>query len=298
MSTSVSPPTPLSKAAAYAYHYLWPVFPLRPKSKEPLVSNWPEKATSDIRQITAWLHQWPQANIALLCGKRVVVVDVDPRNGGTETWAELQDINGSVQTLESFTGGGGSHFFFEAPEIALAKSKLGPGVDLQGRLSYVVLPPSIHPNGTTYEWVTENTAPAPLPQWLLAMWPQAEVAGSIGRQHGSFNPHGGRPLPPTLQAQIVALLVSSELTLQRDGRYRGQCPFPHSGTGDCDCPASFYAPPLTGRWSCFCPDHPGTGKSGHLSGGPAPLLALAGVSYQPPRAFKRRRRIYLPRVEV
>ena len=168
-------------ALSYATSYGWKLFPLVPRSKHPLVKNWPEVATSDISQISEWWRRWPQANIALLCGQAsgVVVVDIDPRSGGGDTWAELLDIQGQVDTLEAMSGSGGSHHFFQTPEHLLAKGKLGPGVDLQGERSYLVLTPSTHPCGNQYEWVTEGISPAPLPGWLLDLWPRTNQRRSI-----------------------------------------------------------------------------------------------------------------------
>ena len=161
-------------ALCYASSYGWKLFPLVPRSKHPLVKNWPEVATSEIRQISEWWRRWPQANIALLCGQvsGVVAIDIDPRSGGGDTWAEYLDIHSRVDTLEAMSGSGGSHHFFQAPEHLIAKGKLGPGVDLQGERSYLVLTPSIHRCGDPYEWVSEGVAPVPLPGWLLDLWPR------------------------------------------------------------------------------------------------------------------------------
>lgn len=276
--------SPLGQAAlAYAGHYNWRLFPLRPKSKEPpLITGWSEKAATDPAQLGEWWTHWPQANIALATGlaSGVVVVDVDPRNGGQTTWTELQDIHGRIDTLEAQSGSGGSHFFFAPPHYpSLHKGKLGPGVDLQGEGAYVVLSPSVHPCGQPYEWVTTGLPPAPLPLWLLNEWPKAERSTKAGQVSGVFTPHKGLPLPTNIVATLTAFLLSARLVLQRDGRYRGPCPFPHQVSGDCECPASFYCSPVTGTWTCFCSDHPGAGRRGLVSGGSGAILALAGIAY-------------------
>lgn len=36
----------------------YPVFPLKPNSKEPAISGWKEAATTDIEQITRWATQF------------------------------------------------------------------------------------------------------------------------------------------------------------------------------------------------------------------------------------------------
>ena len=293
MTIRITSLTTFGKAAlAYAARYCWRLFPLRPRSKEPLIDRWPERATADLRQLAEWWSRWPQANIALCCGQGsgVVVVDVDPRSGGDETWAELADINGAVHTLEALSGSGGSHYFFQTPDSALVKGKLGDGVDLQGERSYLVLAPSIHPCGDPYEWVSEGIAPATIPEWLLEKWPKTQVA-IAGQHQGAFKPHTGLQLPEEVRTQLATFLVSSGLTLQRDGRYRGQCVIPHGGTGECDCPSSLYVSSITGRWTCFCADHPGASPGRCVSGGPAALLTLAGIDYHPSASGHRPRRL-------
>lgn len=231
-------------AVSYVRNYRWKLSPLVPQSKEPLIKNWPDAATSEVGQISKWWRRWPQANIGLLCGQAsgVVVVDIDPRSGGTEAWAELIDIRGRVDTLEAMSGGGGSHYFFQAPDYILAKGKLGAGVDLQGERSYLVLTPSLHPCGDPYEWVTEGVAPAPLPEWLLNLWPRAgrrinrrqavpplldtipegqrnsslaSLAGSMRRRGASeaaiaaaLLEENARCLPPLPEAEVLRIAIS------------------------------------------------------------------------------------------
>jgi Bifunctional DNA primase/polymerase, N-terminal/Primase C terminal 1 (PriCT-1) len=51
------------------------------------------------------------------------------------------------------------------------RAGLAPGIDLRGDGGYVVAPPSRHPNGQRYAWVSNcspaETTLAPLPRWLL-----------------------------------------------------------------------------------------------------------------------------------
>ena len=279
-----TPPGLGQYAFAYAKRFRWRVFPLVPAQKNPLIGDWQLLGPPSAQQVTQWWHRWPNANIGLLCGQGsgVVVADVDPRNGGDSTWAEWLDLHGRPNTLEALSGRGeGGHYFFQAADTPLAKTKLGPGVDGLGERSYVILSPSLHPeSGRPYEWIPEGIPPGPLPAWLLERWPKAEPTTQPNQAPGRFQPHAGRPLPEEVQGQLVAFLAGSGLVLQRDERYRGRCPFPHLGTGDCECPASFYVSPVTGRWTCFCQDHPGAAQRSNASGGPNALLALVGIPLQ------------------
>jgi len=82
----------LDEAMKYAQRG-WYIFPVRQKGKTPMIKDWPNLATTDEKQVTAWWTQWPQANIGIATGKNsnLVVLDVDLKPGGKE----------SLQTLET-----------------------------------------------------------------------------------------------------------------------------------------------------------------------------------------------------
>ena len=65
----------------------WCVHPVREKAKIPLLADWPNQATNNPSTIGTWSAQYPDCNWGVLTGLRsgILVVDVDPRNGGDET---------------------------------------------------------------------------------------------------------------------------------------------------------------------------------------------------------------------
>jgi hypothetical protein len=168
----------------------WPVFPLHhatargcschlptcaSPAKHPRTAHGFKDATTDEGQIRAWWKRWPQANIGIATGviSRLVVVDIDPRNGGHLTLEDLEADHGQLpETVESLTGGGGRHLLYRHPgePYRLASDSLGPGVDLKADGGYIVVPPSLHVSGRRYEWeVLSNpgdTLVAPAPAWL------------------------------------------------------------------------------------------------------------------------------------
>jgi hypothetical protein len=175
-------------AVAYATKYGWEVFPIGERAKDHPKIAWGEGATSDPATLAGFWHQWPHANIALATGIRsgIAAVDIDPRHGGDEVWESLLTDHGRCDTLEVVTGSGGRHVYFKAPDVALrsVNGGLGQGIDIKATGGYVVAPPSVHPNGNTYFWDNAGTAPAPLPEWLLDLWPLATpdlAEPSIGR---------------------------------------------------------------------------------------------------------------------
>jgi hypothetical protein len=178
--------------AALAYAALgWPVLPVTPKGKLPLTEHGLHDATIDRSKIEAWWSRWPGANVGIaLAPAGLVAVDIDPRNGGT-----IDALPGPVDTLTARTGGGGWHLLFRAPEGAKLPGTLGPGIDIK-HAGYIVAEPSVHPSGTTYQWLDwevgdELPAIADAPAWLLC--PQKATAGAQAGSHaGGRTSAGGR----------------------------------------------------------------------------------------------------------
>lgn len=129
----------------------FPVFPCEPGGKRPLIRGGFKVATCDAGQIDQWWGLWPAANLATcpdMSGH--YVIDVDPKNGGNETWEQLVlDYGDTINSRFCVrTPSGGRHYWFKgsAPSTAGA---LGPGIDTRGRGGYVLLPSSMV-NGRPY----------------------------------------------------------------------------------------------------------------------------------------------------
>ncbi len=176
---------PVTRALQYAA-IGWAVLPIRAGSKVPHLDEWQHRASADLSTIREWWSRWPRAGIGVHCGlSDVVVVDVDPRNGGRDTFARLEAERGPLWDHDpaiARTGGGGWHYVFAAPEGVRLPAKLGPGVDLLSGPRYFIVEPSVHPaTGKPYRW--ENGAnplnmrelpPLPEAWWTAA----AEVAAT------------------------------------------------------------------------------------------------------------------------
>ncbi len=124
--------------------------------------NGKDNATTDPAQITTWWTRWPFANIAGRMGgaANIVALDVDPRNGGSASLHDLVEAYGEewLQTRSHKTGGGGNHFFLTLSEgVEVHRATLAPGIDVKHGNGYVLLPPSTHASGASYE--VENDAP-------------------------------------------------------------------------------------------------------------------------------------------
>ena len=136
------------------------VFPLRARNKTPATKNGCKDATTDQKQIAAWWNRWPDANIGIATGSvsgGLVVIDLDrdeeKGRDGYEILQEWQRQHGQLpDTCQSITGRGGYHLLYRDTAEHRNAQALFEGVDIRGEGGYIVAPPSIHPNGHTYEW--------------------------------------------------------------------------------------------------------------------------------------------------
>ncbi len=171
----MNPPT--NKKAALDYLLRgWSVIPVRPRDKRPAI-RWLEfqQRLASMKEIRSWFTRWPDANVGIVTGSLsgLIVIDIDPKHGGDQSLAVLEERHGSLpNTVESLTGGGGRHIYFAHPGgIIHNQAGLAPGIDLRGDGGYAVAPPSIHSSGRQYVWIPSHepntTKLALMPDWLL-----------------------------------------------------------------------------------------------------------------------------------
>lgn len=125
-------------------------------------------------------EEFKNYNIGIACGNGLVVVDVDPRNGGFETLAAFESLHRRLPpTWTADTANRGRHYYF-AGEM---KSTSFDGIDIQSTGKYVIAPPSKYQYGE-YMWLTD-CAPwecelAPLPDWIKTLKKDTRVGVEIG----------------------------------------------------------------------------------------------------------------------
>jgi hypothetical protein len=140
------------------------VFPLQPKGKTPLTAHGLDDATIDLMTIETWWARWPQANVAIRTGD-LLVVDEDRLGALDEVATALGETIPETRVAQTASG---RHFYFSQPEgqrIRNTAGKLAEGIDTRGDGGYVVAPPSIHPSGAIYGWLSEANG-VPLPDWM------------------------------------------------------------------------------------------------------------------------------------
>ena len=135
-------------------------------------------ATRQIDDLYRMFRPGQPLNIGIATGavSKLVVLDVDPRHGGTESLRALEASHGALpKTVLVLTGGNGYHYYLRAPGIPIRNSAglLGPGLDMRGEAGYVVAPPSKHGSGNRYTWLPGHSPLqeelCEVPPWLLEL---------------------------------------------------------------------------------------------------------------------------------
>ncbi len=174
--------TTLEAALCYA-EYGWYVLPIRAGGKRPAISDWPNNASVDVAVIRSW-WEWltengtkPEPSVGIMTGIKsgIVVVDVDPRNGGDQ-YIDAYLAETKLQVCAQVrTGSGGSHYYFKHPgrisndpAHQFIRSRTGrdtgprPGLELKADGGHmIVAPPSLHVSGNRYEWLPLAIAGVP-----------------------------------------------------------------------------------------------------------------------------------------
>lgn len=146
--------------------------------KVPLCEQGVNGASVDPEQTKEWAEKWPNANVGL---RGLVLVDIDDhpdkgRDGITSITQLCEEYTGT-DVLTAFaglvhvlTGGGGLQFWALPSDVADSKDKIAPGIEIRGRGSYCIIPPSTHASGLSYEFFDDVRTPtAPLPEWFLEL---------------------------------------------------------------------------------------------------------------------------------
>jgi hypothetical protein len=151
------------------------VFPCIERGKEPALHDNLKRATTDENHIKGWWNS-RQFNIGIATGQAsgVWVLDIDGEDGEA-TLRHLEAEYGRLPPTVEVITGKGRHIYFrwppDGPEIRNSQMRAGlPGIDVRGNGGYVLAPPSVHPNGRTYEWSVDGENEfADAPDWLITL---------------------------------------------------------------------------------------------------------------------------------
>lgn len=142
------------KRHATAYARLgWYLVPVRRGEKHPgslLGKNWQDQSSNSIAQVRSWWSQWPDAEIALHCGRSgLLVVDVDHPEAVPPVLAEALTGAPFARTRkDSASDGERGHYFFRQPAgrmLGNSPGSLGRGWgEIRGDNGVVILAGSEH----------------------------------------------------------------------------------------------------------------------------------------------------------
>jgi Bifunctional DNA primase/polymerase, N-terminal len=126
-----------------------------------LIPHGVKDASCNRARILAWWTRHPQANIGLATGHAFDVLDVDGP-AGEHAIRQLAAAHGLASSGPLVrTGGGGWHFSLTPTGLGNVHPRGLEHVDWRGRGGYVVAPPSRHPSGHPYQWLTGRTLDTP-----------------------------------------------------------------------------------------------------------------------------------------
>ena len=183
--------TPLQAALAYAARG-WRVAPAGAGQKHPCLSEWQERASTDVNKVAHWFcgAGSERMNVCIATGEAsdLWVLDVDDKEPCQLDHACQQAMKGSCsltrleaehgelpETYIVGTGSGGAHYYFTWAgvdfDLRNSAGKLGPGLDTRGNGGQVVAPPSRADDPTHFQRYTVLTGapPVPAPAWLLKL---------------------------------------------------------------------------------------------------------------------------------
>lgn len=218
--------------AALDYAVLgWPVFPLAPRGKLPLIAkrdggNGLHDATTDLEVICGWWEKCSAANIGLRTGVAFDVVDIDGQEG-LDSLNRYRADRPMTWGPEAKTGGGGWHLL-HLPSGAGNRARIVPHVEYRGDGGYIVATPSIHPSGRRYEWAPgagPDEPLEPLPEWLrqLVVPPAPSAPGPLPlKRPGRVTAYAQRALERELGRVAMAPVGSRNDTLNRAAFSLGQ----------------------------------------------------------------------------
>lgn len=149
----------------------WSILPVKPDEKRPYMQNWLQYTKEKAGKATLenWFTHLSGAGVGVVTGKisGVLVIDVEhdcPR--------PIEDVLKQYPTnMVSRSGSGGYHLFYQYPSNKGRVSnrvQFQPGMDLRADGGFIVLPPTRHPSGGQYEWVTRGM-PSVFPSEVLEM---------------------------------------------------------------------------------------------------------------------------------
>lgn len=151
------------------------------KDKKPFIKWQPfQESPADAVQIREWWQKWPNANIAIVTGKKsnLTVVDVDSEKGRDAINEFLPD---SLQIPTAKTPKGW-HYYFKYVKGSGNGVRFLHDCDVRSEGGYVIAPPSSNGHEKAYNWLDglkiSEVAPEVMPEFLAITLEQATFSAN------------------------------------------------------------------------------------------------------------------------
>ncbi|MBN8459393.1 MAG: bifunctional DNA primase/polymerase [Verrucomicrobia bacterium] len=253
----------LAAAQFYANTLGWAVHPLlapdkgdpQERGKKPLLKGWRNHIAADITPdfLTRFFGPGTNNNIGCVVRPPFVHVDLDSKPDAGASVMEWLATQPELAAVPRERTGGGAHLAFvcrDMPE-AVMKAKKAPACQITGRVSAelyldglnLVLAPSVHKSGHTYQW--EVTGDIPEVKWDdLCRWfgfaaPEARKPGRPAREKPWWS-KWDQDLRTLDLAGVMEDLGGLGACLDPDtNKWSVRCPWEtEHGAGPCDAPGS------------------------------------------------------------
>ena len=147
--------------------------------KKPLLKGWQNIPLEESRSVTiSALEKGSANNFGIVTGKvsDIVVIDIDKRGGGIDSWLKLIKGKQLEETFVVETGSGGYHIYYQwDPRLASCRRITEWSIDFKSDGGQVVAPGSIHPDtgkvySVVYGYIDDNIVLATFPEFLIPIF--------------------------------------------------------------------------------------------------------------------------------
>lgn len=160
----------LDSAMFYLNKLRWPVIPINPKDKKPLIPMWKmyQEEFPTHQQVVIWFKKWEDAMIGIVTGSisNLAVIDVDTEEGKEEIYSLLSpDFHCPLCYTPK-----GLHLYCQYPKDLRNRVRVLKGIDIRAEAGYVIAPPSKNFTGKQYVWDEKWRVPeTPIPEFPREM---------------------------------------------------------------------------------------------------------------------------------
>ena len=198
------------------------VIPLVEREKRPAFASGPNHsnlATLLPERIDGW-WEFKDYNLGLPCtANRLAVVDVDGPDGDAHL-AKLQREYGELPATWAQTSNRADRtsvqLIYEWPNgVLVPTGRLSTQLEVRAHGAQIVVPPSIHPSGSVYSWLTppapDRPRPTPLPDWVLDLLtlpapPEIPTDAPVVSEPAGSRPGDDYNSRPTANGTVLTLL--------------------------------------------------------------------------------------------